>query len=108
MADMKLVVVGAAGRMGRTLVRILATTEGVRLHAAIERPEAKEVDMDSGVLAGLPPNGVAVTADPLAAFVKADGVVDFTTPAATVAFAEIAAQARIVHVIGTTGLSDAD
>ena len=108
MADMKLVVVGAAGRMGRTVLRVLAATEGVKLHAAIERPEAKEVGEDAGTLAGLPPNGVQVTADPLAAFVKADGVIDFTVPAATLAFAELAAQARIVHVIGTTGLSDAD
>jgi 4-hydroxy-tetrahydrodipicolinate reductase len=108
MADMKLVVVGAAGRMGRTIVRVLAATEGVRLHAALERPEAAEIGADSGVLAGLPANGVPVTSDVLAALVKAEGVLDFTTPAATVAVAEIAAQARIVHVIGTTGLSDPD
>jgi 4-hydroxy-tetrahydrodipicolinate reductase len=108
MAEMKLVVAGAAGRMGRTLVRVLAETEGVRLHAALERPGATEIGTDAGVLAGLPPNGVVVTADPLTALVKADGIIDFTTPAATVAVAEIAAQARIVHVIGTTGLGDAD
>src|SRR5207253_2912060 len=59
-------------------------------------------------LAGMPANGVPVTSDPLAAFVKADGLIDFTVPAATIAFAELAAQARIVHVIGTTGLADAD
>ena len=49
--------------------------------------------------------GVAITDDPLPAFAKADGVLDFTTPAATVEFAGYAAQARIVHVIGTTGCS---
>jgi len=108
MPDMKLVVVGAAGRMGRTLVRIVAATEGVTLHAALERPQAAEVGADAGVLAGIGANGVPVTTDPLAALVKADGVIDFTIPAATVAIAEIAAQARIVHVIGTTGLSEAD
>ncbi len=108
MAEMKLVVVGAAGRMGRALVRVLAATEGVRLHAALERPEAKEIGMDAGILAGLPANGVAVTSDALSALVKAEGVLDFTAPASTIAVAEIAAQARIVHVIGTTGLSEAD
>jgi 4-hydroxy-tetrahydrodipicolinate reductase len=108
MPDMKLVVVGAAGRMGRTLVRVLKETEGVALHAALERPEAKEIGADAGVLAGLQESGVRVTSDPVAALVKADGVIDFSTPAATLAVAEIAAQARIVHVIGTTGLSDAD
>ncbi len=59
-------------------------------------------------MAGLPPNGIAVTGEPVAAFAKADGVLDFTVPAATIAFAELAAQARIVHVIGTTGLSADD
>jgi len=102
------VVVVSFSRMGRTLVRVIAATEGVTLHAAIERPDATEIGTDAGTLAGLPPLGVPVTADPLAALVKADGVLDFTVPAATIGFAEIAAQARIVHVIGTTGLADAD
>jgi 4-hydroxy-tetrahydrodipicolinate reductase len=60
------------------------------------------------VLAGLPANGIAVTSDALPVFAKADGVLDFTVPAATIAFAELAAQARIVHVIGTTGLAASD
>jgi 4-hydroxy-tetrahydrodipicolinate reductase len=108
MSDMKLVVVGAAGRMGRTLVRAVAAAPGVTLHAAIERAGAPALGEDAGVLAGLPPLGVAVTDDPLAAVVDAHGILDFTTPAATVAFAELAAQARIVHVIGTTGCSSDD
>jgi len=52
--------------------------------------------------------GVTVTDDPLDPFAKAQGVLDFTAPAATVEFARIAAQARAVHVIGTTGLSEDD
>lgn len=108
MADMGLVVVGAAGKMGRTLVRVIAETPGVTLAGAIERTGAAEVGKDSGVLAGLEPNGVFVTTDPLPVFAKADGVLDFTVPAATLGFAELAAQARIVHVIGTTGLSADD
>ncbi|MBN9020066.1 MAG: 4-hydroxy-tetrahydrodipicolinate reductase [Rhizobiales bacterium] len=105
MSDMGLVVVGAAGRMGRTLIRIVAESEGVRLVGAIEREGAAELGQDAGTLAGLPPLGVAVSDDPLTVFARAEGVLDFTVPAATVGFAEIAAQARIVHVIGTTGLS---
>jgi 4-hydroxy-tetrahydrodipicolinate reductase len=50
------------------------------------------------------PIGVKVTDDALEAFAKAQAVVDFTAPAATVEFAALAAQARAVHVIGTTGL----
>ena len=103
MSEMGLVVVGAAGRMGRTLIRTVAEMPGVRLAAAVERPGAAEIGADAGALAGLGSLGVPVTDDPLPAFAAADGVLDFTTPAATVTFAGYAAQARIVHVIGTTG-----
>lgn len=100
---MKLVVVGAAGRMGKTLIKLISETEGLVLHAAVERAGSAVVGQDAGELAGVPKLGVAVTDDPLAAFLHADGVIDFTTPASTVEFAALAAQARIVHVIGTTG-----
>ncbi|MCP4382545.1 MAG: 4-hydroxy-tetrahydrodipicolinate reductase [Hyphomicrobiales bacterium] len=105
---MKLVVVGAGGRMGRTLIRIVDETPGAVLHGAIDREGTDVIGLDAGVLAGLGANRVAVGDDPLPAFAKADGVLDFTVPAATVAFTELAAQARIVHVIGTTGLSAED
>ena len=59
---------------------------------------------DVGEAMGGAPVGVMVTDDPLEAFAKAQAVVDFTSPAATVEFAALAAQARAVHVIGTTGL----
>lgn len=100
---MKLVVVGAAGRMGKTLIKLISETEGLVLQAAVERAGSAVLGQDAGELAGVPKLGVAVTDDPLAAFLHADGVIDFTTPASTVEFAALAAQARIVHVIGTTG-----
>ncbi len=102
---MKLVVVGAAGRMGQTLIRTIAAMEGVVLHAAVERSGSPFVGKDAGELAGLGPNGVIIGDDPLAAFLHGEGVLDFTSPAATVNFAGLAAQARIVHVVGTTGCS---
>lgn len=108
MTDMRLIVVGAAGRMGRTLIRVVDETPGVTLAGAIERDGAPEIGADSGLLAGLKANGMPVVADPLPVFAAADGVLDFTIPAATIALAELAAQARIVHVIGTTGLSPDD
>ena len=106
--DMKLVVVGAAGRMGRMLVRTIAETPGLTLHAALEHAGSSALGKDSGMLAGLGDNGVPVTSDPLEAVVHAQGVIDFSTPATTVAMAALAAQARIAHVIGTTGLSNDD
>jgi len=105
---MRLVVVGAGGRMGRELVRAVLETSGVELAGAVEHPSRGEVGQDAGRLAGLAEAGVAVTGDPLPLFAQADGVLDFTTPAATLEFAMLAAQARLVHVIGTTGLSHAD
>lgn len=105
---MRLVVVGAGGRMGKSLIKAIHDTSGVVLHAAIEREGSPLLGQDSGVVAGLMPNGVPITEDALAAFVKAQGVLDFSTPAATVHFAGLAAQARLVHVVGTTGLAEAD
>ena len=108
MSEMRLVVVGAAGRMGRMLVKTVAEAENCRLVGAIEREGSSVLGQDAGTLAGLAPLGVSVTDDPLPVFAQADGVLDFTSPAATISFASLAAQARIVHVIGTTGLQDED
>ncbi|MCT8990101.1 4-hydroxy-tetrahydrodipicolinate reductase [Chelativorans sp. SCAU2101] len=104
MSEMGLVVVGAAGRMGQTLIRTIHAMEGVRVVGAVERAGSPHIGRDAGELAGVGTIDVAITDDPLPAFAKADGVLDFTVPAATVTFAGYAAQARIVHVIGTTGL----
>lgn len=108
MSDMRLVVVGAGGRMGRALIHAITTMEGATLAGAIEREGADVVGGDAGEVAGTGPLGVAITDDPLPVFAAADGVLDFTTPEATMVFSEIAAQARIVHVIGTTGISEED
>lgn len=105
---MKLAVVGAAGRMGQTLIRVIQATPGAILAGAIERPGSPHIGRDAGELAGIGPLGVPITDDALAVFVGVEGVLDFTAPAATVEFAELAAQARIVHVIGTTGCSAED
>jgi 4-hydroxy-tetrahydrodipicolinate reductase len=105
---MRLVVVGAAGRMGCALIRALLLSPGATLAGAIEREGSPALGSDAGQLVGLPETGIRVTSDPLSAFAQAEGVLDFTSPAATVEFAALAAQARIVHVIGTTGLSDED
>ena len=108
MGPIRVTVAGASGRMGHALIRALAETSDLRLAFALERPGHSEVGKDAGVLAGLPPAGIAVTDDPLTALAASDAVLDFTAPAASVLLAELAAQARIVHVIGTTGYSDDD
>jgi 4-hydroxy-tetrahydrodipicolinate reductase len=105
---MRLVIVGAAGRMGRTLIKAVHDHPAFLLHGAVDRAEAAEIGQDAGMLAGVPSLGIAVTSDPLPLFATADGVLDFTVPEATLHFATLAAQARIAHIIGTTGLSDED
>ena len=108
MSAMKLVVVGAAGRMGRTLIRMIAETDGVELSGAIEQPGSPHLGQDAGLMAGAGAANVAVSDDPLPVFARADGVLDFTVPAATVLFAGYAAQANVAHIIGTTGCSAED
>ncbi len=108
MSDMRIAVLGAAGRMGQALTRVLAETPSCAVAGGIEPKGSPTIGRDLGEVAGLEPLGVAITDDPVAVFAQVDGVLDFTTPAATVAFSALAAQARIVHVIGTTGFTPDD
>ena len=105
MADMRVVIAGAGGRMGRTLVKAIADTRGVTLAGAVDAPGSAVLGRDTGELAGLGPNGIKVMADPAPLLDGADGLIDFTIPAATLVLAEIAAKRGLVHVIGTTGLT---
>lgn len=100
-----IVVTGASGRMGQMLMKTVLASGKARLVGAVERPGSDWVGRDAGAAMGGAAVGVTVTDDPLAAFAQAQAVIDFTAPEATVQFAELAAQARAVHVIGTTGSS---
>jgi 4-hydroxy-tetrahydrodipicolinate reductase len=98
------VVTGCAGRMGRMLVQAVLDADGVMLSGATERPGHDWVGQDLGEAMGLGrPMGLIVSDDPLPLFASAQAVLDFTAPDAAVAHAEMAAQARLVHVIGATG-----
>ena len=108
MADMRLIVAGAGGRMGRALVRVISETPGAVLAGALEAPGSELLGKDAGVLAGLPANDVKLSADLWELSANADGILDFTVPAATIANVAIAAQRGLVHVVGTTGLSESD
>src|SRR3954471_23969333 len=108
MSEMRLIVAGAGGQMGRALTRVISDTEGAVLTGALEAPGSQLLGKDAGMLAGLPANGVKLSADLWSLSANADGILDFTVPAATIANVAIAAQRGIVHVIGTTGLSASD
>ncbi len=108
MADLKVVVAGAGGRMGVANIAAIAQASGLALHAAIVRPGSPSLGRDAGTLSGLEPLGVALSDDFSAALAQADALIDFTTPASSVALAQKAAELGLVHIIGTTGFSEAD
>lgn len=100
-----IVVTGASGRMGQMLVRTIGASDRARLVGAVERPGHDWIGADLGEAMGGAALGISVTDDPLEAMAGAHAVIDFTAPSATLDFAALAAQARAVHVIGTTGMS---
>jgi 4-hydroxy-tetrahydrodipicolinate reductase len=100
-------VVGAAGRMGRVLLRLAATTPGYALAAGSERAGTAELGRDLGTLAGIEPCGLLLGDRAEAVFDASDAVLDFTAPAATLAHAGIAAATGKALVVGTTGIDAA-
>jgi 4-hydroxy-tetrahydrodipicolinate reductase len=103
----RIAIVGAAGRMGRTLVQAVHETAGVTLTVAVERPGSTSVGADAGELAGVGRLGVAVEDDLAAAVERFDTLIDFTTPSATLAHLALCRARGRRMVIGTTGLDAA-
>ena len=108
MSAIPVTVVGCSGRMGRMLMQAVLDDPKTELVGATERPGSEHVGQDVGALIGRGTLGVVVEDDPLEAFARARAVLDFTSPAATLNHAALAAQARCVHVIGTTGFEAED
>ncbi len=108
MSDLKIVVTGAGGRMGATLVSAIAKTKGLMLHGALERENASGIGQDAGILAGLGPVGILISSDMGKILEGADAIVDFSAPAASVSLANEAATRQLIHVIGTTGCTSED
>lgn len=104
----RIAVVGAAGRMGRSLIQAVSEAEGLSLGAATERAGNPVIGRDAGELAGFAPLGVTLASDLATVVDDFDVVIDFTAPAATLAHVEICRGAGKAMVIGTTGLSEAD
>ncbi|MES9993625.1 MAG: 4-hydroxy-tetrahydrodipicolinate reductase [Candidatus Thiodiazotropha sp.] len=104
----KIAVVGAAGRMGRSLVTAVHESDGLILGAATERPQSSFLGHDAGVLAGVGPLDVLLVSDLQAVVDDFDVVIDFTAPAATMDHLSICREAGKRMVIGTTGLGEAE
>lgn len=99
-------VVGASGRMGQMLIQTILDSEHAILGGVTERAGHEWIGRDLGACMGGADLGVTVSDDPLEVFAAVQAVIDFTSPDATVAHAALAAQARAVHVIGTTGMDE--
>jgi len=106
MAKTRIVVVGAAGRMGRMLIKTIDETPGCVLTGALERPTSGCIGQDAGLIAGVGDLGVLVTGDPEAVIAEADVLIDFTSPETSLTLASFAAQHQTVHVVGSTGFTD--
>ncbi|HNS86759.1 MAG TPA: 4-hydroxy-tetrahydrodipicolinate reductase [Parvularculaceae bacterium] len=105
MANVKLLVAGAAGKMGRAVIKEALSTPGVSIAGGFERPGHEAVGKDLGPLAGLDSLGVAIEAGPEKQIARADALIDFTAPAASLSNARLAAEAGVPHIIGTTGFA---
>lgn len=107
MSDLtKIAIVGASGRMGQMLIQAVNESDKAELAGVTERAGHDWVGQDLGACMGGAPSGVIVSDDPLEVFARCQAVIDFTSPEASVAHAALAAQARAVHVIGTTGMNE--
>lgn len=102
----RIAVIGAAGRMGKTLIEAISQTEGAQLTAAIERPESSLVGSDAGELAGVGRNGVVVQDSLGKVLDDFDVLIDFTHPSTTLINLELCRGAGKAMVIGTTGFTD--
>ena len=108
MTDVKIGIAGAAGRMGRMLLKSTLATPGVTLAAAFEATGHDLLGKDVGALIGEGPVGVTLTDDINSSVRASDCIIDFTVPQATLKVLDIAPDHHRAHVIGTTGFSAED
>jgi 4-hydroxy-tetrahydrodipicolinate reductase len=103
MTQLRIAVAGAAGRMGRSVIRALAETDDCILTGALVRSGSPEIGKDA--LASSESVPVLITDDPVTAMGDAHAIVDFSTPQNSVTLAGYAARLHVPHIIGTTGFS---
>jgi 4-hydroxy-tetrahydrodipicolinate reductase len=108
MTDLRVSIAGAGGRMGAANIRAVAASAGLVVHSAFDRPGSPAIGKDAGTLAGIEALGIVVTDDVATALAGAEAILDFTTPAASIELARRAAEAGLVHILGTTGCSPED
>jgi 4-hydroxy-tetrahydrodipicolinate reductase len=108
MTPVRIVIAGAAGRMGCSLVRAVLDDDACCLAGALEAPLHPHLGADAGIVAGAKATDVRICDDARAVLAGADALVDFTIPTVSVGLAAIASEMGVAHVIGTTGFSAND
>jgi len=101
----KIIIAGAAGKMGRTLLSMALQDKSLEVVGAFEDPRHPAVLEDIGLLAGGRTRGIAVSESLEGIIKKTHVVIDFTTPKATLKNLKVCARHRKAIVIGTTGFS---
>jgi len=101
----KVIIAGAAGRMGTRLVALLKESTTLTLAGAIEGKGHQALGEDAGEIAGCGKTGIRITEDLTALLKEGEVVIDFSAPDATLNHLRAASQHRRAMVIGTTGLS---
>ncbi len=104
----RVIIAGAAGRMGRRIADMVNQHEGLTISGGFERAGHPEVGMDIGELGGFGSIGVKVAGDLKDIIDQGDVIIDFTFHEATMQIARLAAEHRKAMVIGTTGLTQAN
>ena len=101
----KVSVVGAAGKMGSQIISQVLRSDLFELVGALESAKSDLLGADISKVIGGDPLGIIITADSLDCVLRSDAIIDFSSPISTISVCELAAQARKVHVIGTTGFT---
>lgn len=103
----KVCMIGAAGRMGKAIIRCLleGRVEGLTLHSAVDMDTCPALGADAGLHAGAPEAGVPITADLEKAVTGADVAIDFTFHTVAVEHALLCAKQSTAVVVGTTGMT---
>lgn len=104
----RVVVSGAAGRMGRQVIAAIAEDDELAVYGALEAPGHSALGRDAGAYAGIGDNRITITDDIEAAFEEADVAVDFSSPRSSLAVIAQAVRRTIPAVCGTTGFSEDD
>lgn len=101
----RLVLSGAAGRMGQRLIWGIQEAPDLELVGALERPDHPLLGQDAGLVAGCRPTGIPLSSDPQAVLARAEVLVVFSPPEAALGHLASAAQEGRAAVVGTTGFS---